>query len=630
MKSTGELVTTKDLVNANGTRYGETAFLNYYDEIITYRDLDERTDAVACYLLEKGLRKGDAVAMMMGNSPQFFYTLLGAQKIGAIGVPISCWWQAPEVAFLVNDCKPRIIVLDPEYSGIVDEIRDRIPSVAQVLVNDDSPLDADPPVQSLQEIIRRFAGTTPEAEPPEIGDVASIMYTSGTTGTPKGVMLTHGNILYSSHIKTDHVPVEQGERALCVLPLFHSGGLNDLAFPSMYRGATIILRRKFSASEFWECVERYAVNAFYIVPTMWNILLKAPEAVSADTQSLRFGLSGAAPIPPEQLRECEERFHIPILEAYGATENTGGITSNKLDERKYGSIGKAFAGIEVKIFDEEGNTLPADEIGEIVVRGDSVMKGYFGRPDATAETIRDGWLRSGDLGYADSEGFLFIVDRKKDMIIRGGVNIYPKELEIVIATHPAVDMAAVIPEPHETYGQVAKACIVLKRGKRASEEEILAFCGKRMASYKVPETILFREGLPRSAVGKVVKKDLMKELEEAEASEAVPVAHFFEEMPERFMPEKAEGVEATVSYNITGAGGGKWTVTIKNGTLSLSEGIDEDPRVYLVARDRDYHDIVTGKLDGVTAVMTGKLTIEGDIGFMAELREMMKPFEKRS
>jgi long-chain acyl-CoA synthetase len=620
-----DLQTTKDLVNANAARYPDTPFLNFYDEIITYRDLDERTDAFAGYLLARGVNKGDAVSFMMMNSPYFFYTLLGTQKIGAMAVPISCWWQAPEVEFLVNDCKPKVLAVDPEYAHIVSAIKDRIPSVKNIVLNAPSKMELDYSHESLHEIVSTGCQKLVIQDPPAGRDVAAVMYTSGTTGRPKGVMITHSNILFASRIKTERVQVYHGERILCVLPLFHSGGLHDLALPCIYRGATIVLRQKFSASEFWECVERYRVNAFYIVPTMWNILLRAPEAASVDTSSLRIGLSGAAPIPPEQLKECEERFQIPILEAYGSTENTGGITSNTQNERKTGSVGKAFEGIEVAVFDENEKALPAGELGEIVVKGETVMKGYFNAPEATSETIKNGWLLTGDIGYVDADGFLFIVDRKKDMIIRGGVNIYPKEVEDVLVSHPMVDAAAVIPEPHEKYGQVVKACIVLKRGETTTEEEIRAFCKEKMASYKVPEYIVFRESLPRNAIGKVLKKDLVRELEEETMAAPIFVAHFFEEMPRRFMPEKAKGVEATVSYNITGKGGGKWTVTIKDGKMTLSEGLLKDPRVYLVARDKDYHDIVTGKLDGVTAVVTGKLRVEGDVGFMAQLREMMKP-----
>jgi long-chain acyl-CoA synthetase len=620
-----DLKTTRDLVQANAESFPDTPFLNYYDEIVTYKDLDERTNSFANYLFEQGLREGDAISLMMVNSPQFFYTLLGAQKIGVMAVPISCWWQTEEVAFLVNDCLPKVLVIDSEYAPIVSSIRERIPSVEHVVINSGAPMDLDFPHESLAGIIEDFPGKVASDPGPAPEEVAALLYTSGTTGKPKGVMLTHGNVVATAYAKTEHIPIDPGERALCVLPLFHSGGLHDLAFPCIYRGATIILRQRFSASEFWDCVERYRVNAIYIVPTMWNILLKAPEADRVDTSSLRFGVSGAAPIPPEQLRECEDRFGVPILEGYGSTENTGGITANQLGRSKWGSVGTAFPGFDVRIFDGDGKSLPPGQIGEIVVKADTVMKGYFNRPEATAETIQKGYLYTGDVGYLDEEGYLYIVDRKKEMIIRGGVNVFPKEVEHVVATHPKVDTVAVIPEPDEKYGQVAKACVVLKRGETATEEEIRAFCKPKMAPYKVPEYILFRESLPLNAVGKIAKKNLIQELEEEKTAEPVPVAHFFEGMPDRLIPEKAEGVEATVSYNITGKGGGKWTVTIKDGKMTLRGGILKHPRVYIVARDKDYHDIVTGKLDGVTAVVTGKLTIEGDVGFMAELAQMMEP-----
>ena len=619
------IVTTRDLLKANAEAYPEIPFLVYYDEIVTYKDLEERTNAFANTLLECGVGRGDAVSFMMVNSPEFFYTLLGTQKIGAMAVPISCWWQGEEVAFLVNDCRPKVLVMDGEYAPIVSEIKDRIPSVERILINGPEAMDLDFPHERLTVVIQRSSGKPPDGESPSPEDVAEVMYTSGTTGQPKGVMLTHGNIIAASYGKTEIIPVNPGERALCVLPLFHSGGLNDLAFPCIYRGASIVLRQRFSASEFWECVERYKVNFFYIVPTMWNILLRAPEAAQVDTSSFKFGISGSAPIPPEQLKECETRFGVPILEAYGATENTGGITTNQLDDSKWGSIGKPFRGFDVKVFDEQGHPLPPGEKGEIVVKGEAVMKGYFNSPEATAETVKEGWLHTGDIGYVDEAGFFYIVDRKKEMIIRGGVNVYPKELEHVIATHPKVNTVAVIPESHDKYGQVAKACIVLKRGETGTEEEIRAFCEQKMASYKVPETILFRETLPINAVGKVAKRSLVQQLEEEKTAEPVPVAHFFEGMPARLIPEKAEGVEATVSYNITGKGGGKWTITIRDGKMTLEEGILENPRVYIVARDGDYHDIVTGKLDGVTAVITGKMQVEGDVGFMAELRQMMEP-----
>jgi putative sterol carrier protein len=233
------------------------------------------------------------------------------------------------------------------------------------------------------------------------------------------------------------------------------------------------------------------------------------------------------------------------------------------------------------------------------------------------------------MGYVDDEGFFFIVDRKKELIIRGGVNVYPKELETVIGAHPAVEEVAVLPEAHDKYGQVAKACVVLKQGKSLAEEELRAYCASELAPYKVPEKFLFIDRLPRNAIGKVVKKELIRELAEEATGEAVPVAHLFEGMVARFIPKKAKGVDAVVSYHITGGGGGDWTVGIRDGQISVTEGLAKDPRCYVVARDSDYYDITVGKMSGITAVITGKLTIKGDTGFMRKLRKMFKPVETK-
>jgi acyl-CoA synthetase (AMP-forming)/AMP-acid ligase II/putative sterol carrier protein len=624
----GKVETTCELVRRNAAEYPDTPFLNFYDEIISYQGLDERTNAFANYLLEKGVGRGDVVSYMLGNSPAVFDVLLGAQKIGAIAGPISCWWQASEVEYLVNDSRSKVLLVDPEYAPIAAEIADVTPSVEQILVNAASPVDLGRPHECLPAVLSEHASGPPPAEPPRPEDTAALMYTSGTTGNPKGVMLSHRGVLAGARIKTEGVPISAGDRGLCVLPLFHSGGLNDLALPIMYRAATIVLRRGFSASEFWDCIERYRIHAFYIVPTMWNILLRATESGTVDTSSLRFGISGAAPIPPEQLEECKERFGVPILEAYGLTESSGGIAANTLERSKYGSVGLPFEGLELRVFDPDQKPLPAGQIGEIVVRGDIVMKGYWGRTEATAETIVDGWLCTGDLGYLDDDGFLFIADRKKEMIIRGGLNVYPKEIENAIAEHPAVAAVAVIPEAHDKYGQVAKACVVRVRGEQLEEEGLRGFCDGRLAGYKVPEAFVFRASLPRNAIGKVVKKQLARELEEEAQADPVPVGHLFTGMADRFIPAKAEGVDASVSYHITGGGGGEWTVKIKNRSITVTEEILASPTVYIVASDRNYHGVATGKLDSVTAVVTGKMSVEGDVAFMAKFREMFRPIDE--
>ena len=620
-----DIATVKDLITRNAVERGDIPFIEFYDEVVTYRDLDARSDAFARYLLSKGIGKGDIVAFMMANSPSFFYVLLGAQKIGAIAGPVSCWWQDKELQHLVDDAEPPMLVVDDEFASIVSKIKDTMASVKTIVVNSPSQLSLGFEHERLPEVLVAHAGKLEHDDPPTAEDVATAMYTSGTTGKPKGVLHTHRNILSATQSKVQIAPIEPGDRSLCVLPLFHSGGLNDLAYPCMLRAVTIVVRKDFSATEFWECVERYKVNGFYIVPTMWNILLRVPESSSVDTSTLRFGLSGAAPIPPEQLEECERRFNIPILEAYGSTENTGGITANTFDARKLGSIGKALPDMDVRIFDEQDNEVAPGEIGEIVTRGEAVMKGYHRAAEATAETIKDGWLHTGDMGYVDDEGFFFIVDRKKELIIRGGVNVYPKELETVIGAHPAVEEVAVIPEAHDKYGQVAKACVVLEQGKSLTEEDLRAYCASELAPYKVPEKFLFLDRLPRNAIGKVIKKELIREIAEEATREAVPVAHLFEGMVARFVPKKAKGVDAVISYHITGGGGGDWTLAIRDSQISVTEGLAKDPRCYVVARDSDYYDITVGKMSGITAVITGKLVIKGDTGFMRKLRKMFKP-----
>jgi long-chain acyl-CoA synthetase len=624
---TSRVGTTTELVRRNAEQYGEIPFLDFYDEIITYRDLDRRTDAFANYLLAQGIGRGEVVSYMLGNSPAVFDVLLGTQKIGAIGGPISCWWQANEVEYLVNDSRSKVLVVDPEYVPIAAEIAGATPSVERILVNAPAPVDLGRPHECLPAILASHDGEGARVEPPRSEETAALMYTSGTTGKPKGVMLSHLGVVEGARLKTERIPISPGDRALCVLPLFHSGGLNDLAFPTVYRASTIVLRRGFSASEFWDCIERYRINAFYIVPTMWNILLRATEASTVDTSSLRFGVSGAAPIPPEQLEECRQRFGIPIVEGYGLTESSGGIAANTLERSKYGSVGLPFEGLEMRIVDPDEKPLPAGQIGEVAVRGDVVMQGYLNRREATDETIVDGWLHTGDLGYFDDDGFLFIADRKKEMIIRGGVNVYPKEIENAIAEHPAVAAVAVIPEAHDKYGQVGKACVVRARGAKLEEVELREFCAARLAAYKVPEAFVFRASLPRNAIGKVVKKQLARELEEEARAEPVPTAHLFEGMLERFIPEKAAGVDASVSYQITGGGGGEWTVRICDRKVSLSREILASPTVYIVASDRNYSDVATGRLDSVTAVVTGKMSVEGDVAFMAKFREMFRPLE---
>ncbi len=289
--------------------------------------------------------------------------------------------------------------------------------------------------------------------------------------------------------------------------------------PCLHTGATVVLRRNFSASEFWECIEKYRVTGIYGVPTIYHILLQLDESKTVDASSLRFGVIGAAPTPIELINEFERRYDMKIIEGYGLTENSGGACLTPTEGvRKVGSAGVPFEGVEIRIFDESDGELPAGATGEIVVRSDGVMKEYWNKPEETARTLHGGWLHTGDMGRLDEDGYLYIVDRKKEMIIRGGENIYPKEIEDTLYTHPKISEVAVIGVPDAKYGEEVMACVVPQEGTDVTSEAVIEFCKQNMASYKVPRYVKFMDYIPKNVIGKVTKKELKKQvLEEMES-----------------------------------------------------------------------------------------------------------------
>ncbi len=352
---------------------------------------------------------------------------------------------------------------------------------------------------------------------PEIGmnaqDDAFIFYTSGTTGNPKGVLLTHYNSLHAIASLEEGLRQERGQEvALIFLPIFHVNAMFS-CIAGFNGGVKVVLRQGFSASEFWEVVERYRVTFWSAVPAVYNILLQTPEtAEGRDLSSVKFGICGAAPMPIETFRRFEETFGIKIIEGYGLTEGTVASSINPVDgTRKIGSIGKPLPGQEMKIRDDDGAELPQGEVGELCVYGGNVMKGYLRKPEANAETLRDGWLRTGDMAYMDEDGYFFIVDRKKEMIIRGGENIYPKEIDNVLYSHPKILEAAVVGVPDEIMGEEAKAYVVLKPKETMTEEEVRKFCKENLASFKVPRYVEFIDELPKNIIGKTLKKHLKKQ-----------------------------------------------------------------------------------------------------------------------
>lgn len=498
-----EFANIRDMVEIQARRYADRIAIRYYERDITYRQLDERSNRVANGLLKLGVRKGDRICILMDNSPEFYEAYFGIIKIGAIAGPVNCWWQTGEIQYLLNDSGAVALFFDHAYRGHVDKVLDGTPALKHLIEREAT----DDRFLKFEALHGEAAELAPVGI--DLDDVATIVYTSGTTGNPKGVLLTHRNILTNSWQASLLANIDENDVIMCFLPLFHVNGLVITGTSPLSKGSQIILRRNFSASEFWECVAKYRVSIFSGVPTVYQILLNTPGFEGLDVSSLRYGVCGAAPMPVETIRKFEETFDMIIIEGYGLTEGTAGATANPIDGvRKIGSIGIPFAESEIRLLDEQDREVPQGEVGEICIRGDHVMKGYFNKPEDTAQTLRGGWLHTGDMAYKDEDGYLFIVDRKKEMIIRGGENIYPKELEGIIYRHPQVMEVAVVGAPDPIYGEEVMACLVLHPGQTLTEEAFKEWCRENMASYKVPKYVDIRTSLPKNILGKILKKEL--------------------------------------------------------------------------------------------------------------------------
>jgi long-chain acyl-CoA synthetase len=609
--------------------YGDSPFLRFHEETITYAELGKRVNRLANGLRSLGFVKGDFIHVLVQNSPETLIAYFAIQKIGAVAGPINGWWKAGEVEYLLNDSKGRGLIVEDQYLPILREIRSRCPHLQIVIVKGEG---TEPDESNLSALLSEGDPTPVKCES-EPDDPAYIFYTSGTTGNPKGVLLSHNNVLADVAGITKALHLEERQTILIFLPLFHVNAMLTATF-GLGIGQQVVLRTGFSASEFWEVVDRYKVNYWSAVPAVYQILLADPGRQKYDLSSLQFGICGAAPLSEETMRSFEATFKIPIVEGYGLTEATCVSTINPRDGvRKVGSIGFPIPGQVVKIVDDEGNELPPRVPGEIVIGGDVVMQGYFNRPQETAETIVNGFLHTGDIAYKDEEGYIFIVDRKKDMVIRGGENIYPKEIDSLLATHPKIREAAAVGVPDPVMGEEVKV-FVIASDPSLTEDEVIAFCKGKLAAFKVPKYVEIVQGdFPRSVIGKVLKKDLRKRALAGPAEKpkgpAVTVEEIFASMESRLRPEAIEGVTAKLGYKITGAGGGEWTLAVKNGTLKVLQGL-HDPQVTSIISAEDWIAVTLGQLDGMTALTSGRLKVEGDIGLLSKSTRFFKKYSPPS
>jgi long-chain acyl-CoA synthetase len=489
-----DISTLPDLLLSRAGELPDAPFLRHANARWTYGEFGHRVTQVASGLRYAGVREGDVVGVILRNSPAYLEVWWAILWLGAVFNPVNPDLTGREAAGILSDSGATTVIATEEAAATLAE--HELPALRQVITDIDS---------------LRGSGTVDEPEPVASDALASLVYTSGTTGRPKGAMLSHANFLADTWMLAELAPVGRGDVMGMVLPLFHVNAQVVTTMVPLLIGAQTAMWERFSASTFWATVAEFEPVTFSAVPTMLAALLHAPGADEAETNTVRFVICGAAPLSPALFHRFEEKFGIAILEGYGLTEGTCCSTLNPfLGPRKIGSIGIPTRGQEVVIVDEQGRELPDRERGEVCVRGPNVMQGYFNRPDATAETLRDGWLHTGDVGYRDEDGFFFLVDRQKDMIIRGGENIYPREIEDVLLEHASVQGAAVIGRPDEVRGEEVHAVLVLAEG--AELDEIEQHCRERLAPFKVPSTWQVVDELPKTSTGKIDKKPLRESL----------------------------------------------------------------------------------------------------------------------
>ncbi len=505
----------RELVENQAKKFGDKVFLYWKDITVSYHQLNILTNKVANFLYDLGIRKGDKVSVFLPNMPEYVYLYLGIPKLGAITGPVNALFKPREVKFVVGHSEAKVIVTIPKFMDTVSQIKGDLPDLKHIIVIGEI-VEGTLNYEVLME--KASADAPPEVTIDEREDCAAILYTSGTTGFPKGVLQTHFNIRRNAEMIRDFTDAKEYFRYMLILPLFHCNAQIVTIMASLIIGASSILTPGFSAQTHWETVAKYKASTFSCVPTVLSILLRMPHE-NLDLSSLEYIVCGAAPLPVEVFKAFENTFNCNVIEGYGLTEATCASSVNPLpteteDRRKVGSIGIPLPGNEMKIVDDNGNDVPPNTKGEIIIKGDNIMKEYFKNPEANAETLKDEWLYTGDIGHMDEDGFFYITDRKKDMIIRGGENIYPREIEEVLYSHPAVSLATVIGVRDKIYGELPKAFIILKENASATEQEIIKYCFKNLADFKVPKYVEFRDDLPKTPTGKIKKQPLRMEEEE--------------------------------------------------------------------------------------------------------------------
>ncbi len=504
-----------DVVREHARAQGQVIAFSYAGEDISFAEIDEGADRVANGLLALGVKPGDRVGFLGKNHPLYFEAFLGANRIGAVMTPVNWRLAAPEVAYVLDNSQARVVFVGEGFAEVLSAIRPTCPHVEQVIG-----IDAPDYPGSDYRIWRDGFSATPPAHSVKAEDDALQLYTSGTTGKPKGAVITHGSILSSrdataaaEEMRSWQEPIP-GDVTLLAMPCFHISGTGT-GIGTLVAGTNSIVLPEYDPTKALDLIQNYNISKIFLVPAALQILLNHPKVGEVDFSRLKYVTYGASPIPLELMREAMRVMGCGFVQMYGMTETSGTIVALDPEDHvpegsvRMRSVGKPLAGVEIKVIDEAGNPVPAGAVGEIATRSSKNMRGYWNNPDATASTVdAEGWLRTGDAGYLDEDGYLYIHDRVKDMIISGGENVYPAEVENALYSHPKVADVAVIGVPDPKWGEAVKACVVVKAGEELTEAELIAHARTLIAGYKCPKSVDFIPALPRNPSGKILRREL--------------------------------------------------------------------------------------------------------------------------
>jgi long-chain acyl-CoA synthetase len=505
-------------VHETATTQPEKIAYHFMGQDTSYAEFDMSVSKFASALQDLGIKKGDHIAFLLGNTPHFLISLYATMRIGATAIPVNPIYTPDEISYIIQNSDAKAVIALDQLLPLVEQAAGVFPTVAHYIICETDPSTTEKIAAlpaSVKNKVRSFtqligAGTT-NGHPVDVdeNETAIILYTSGTTGRPKGAMLTHKNIYSNARDVADYLGFSEEDRVVATLPVFHVFALTVVVNAPLLKGATILLVPRFSPGDVFKITREKEATVFAGVPTMYNFLYQFPEGRKEDFESIRLSISGGSSLPVALLHNFEEKFNVRISEGYGLSESSPVTCFNPTDrERIPGSIGTTITNVENKVVDELGHDVPDGEVGELIVRGPNVMKGYYKMPEETAAALRDGWLYTGDLARRDEDGYFYIVDRKKDLVIVGGYNVYPREVEEVLFEHRDVVEAAVIGVPDPDFGEAVHAFVVLKDGVKEDVGSLESYCSKRLAKYKVPKHIEFLDELPKNTTGKILRRNL--------------------------------------------------------------------------------------------------------------------------